>query len=65
MVQPEANVAMQIEGDTLIIRVQLKDVAMRPSASGKTMLIATTSGNQPLPGRPDIKVGVNIYTTRK
>jgi len=64
MVQPESNVDMKLEGDTLVIRVQLKDVTMRPSASGKTMLIATTSGNQPCPGRPAVKVGVNIYTSR-
>ena len=62
--QPENNVAMVVEGDVLTIKVQLKGVEMRPSASGKTMLIATTSGNQPCPGRPAVKVGVNIYTSR-
>jgi hypothetical protein len=55
---------MTVDGDVLTIKVQLKDVAMRASASGKTMLIATTSGNQPCPGRPAVKVGVNIYTAR-
>jgi hypothetical protein len=62
--QPENNVVMTVDGDVLTIKVQLKDVAMRASASGKTMLIATTSGNQPCPGRPAVKVGVNIYTAR-
>lgn len=32
------------------------------SKSGKTTIIATTSGNQPVPGAEGIVMGVNVYT---
>lgn len=32
-----------------------------PSSSGKTIIIATTEGNVPIPGREEIKVGLNVY----
>lgn len=32
-----------------------------PSASGKTTVVATTSGNIDVPGFPGLKVGVNAY----
>lgn len=32
-----------------------------PSASGKTQVVATTSGNVDVPGFPGLKLGVNCY----
>jgi hypothetical protein len=32
------------------------------SASGKTVIVATSSGNQDVPGHPEIKFGINVYT---
>lgn len=32
-----------------------------PSASGKTQVVATTSGNVEVPGFPGLKLGVNAY----
>ncbi|MBM4372456.1 MAG: hypothetical protein FJ098_12425 [Deltaproteobacteria bacterium] len=53
------NVELKVEGSILTITVDLsKDFG--PSASGKTMVIATTQGNQPVAGG-DVKVGVNVY----
>jgi hypothetical protein len=32
-----------------------------PSSSGKTIIIASTEGNQPIPGREEAKIGLNVY----
>lgn len=54
------NVEMVVEGNTLTIKVDLsKDFG--PSSSGKTTIIASTEGNISIPGREDIKIGLNIY----
>jgi hypothetical protein len=53
------NVEMTVEGDTLIIKVDLsKDFG--PSKSGKTVIVASTEGNATVPGRSE-KVGLNVY----
>lgn len=53
------NIEMTVEGDTLIIKVDLtRDFG--PSKSGKTILIASTEGNVSVPER-DEKIGLNIY----
>jgi hypothetical protein len=57
------NVEMRVDGTILHITVDL-DKDFGPSASGKTTIIATTKGNQELPGRPGIKVGLNVYKVR-
>lgn len=52
------NVEYTVEGNILTVRIDLsKDHG--PSASGKTRIIATTSGNVALPG--GAKVGINVY----
>ena len=54
------NVEMKIEDNILIIKVDLtKDFG--PSASGKTIIIATTEGNISIPDKENIKIGLNIY----
>ena len=54
------NVEMSIEGNILTIKVDLnKDFG--PSASGKTIIIASSEGNQPIPGKEAVKIGLNIY----
>lgn len=56
------NVDMSVEKDVLTIRVDLsKDFG--PSKSGKTIIIASTEGNQPVPETP-AKIGLNIYKPR-
>jgi hypothetical protein len=55
------NAAMRVEGSKLIIEVELDDVTRERSKSGKSDLIATTGGNTPAPGRPKVKVGLNVY----
>ncbi len=54
------NVEMSVEGNVLTIKVDLtKDFG--PSSSGKTVIIATTEGNQSVPGKEVVKVGLNVY----
>jgi hypothetical protein len=60
-VSPDENVKMTIQGSKLIIEVELDNVDTTESKSGKSMIIATTSGNRPVRGRPEIKIGLNIY----
>ena len=54
------NVEFQVEGNTLVIIVDLS-VELGESASGKSMIIASTGGNVAVPGYEDIKVGLNVY----
>jgi hypothetical protein len=50
---------MSVEGTILTIKVDLSK-EFGPSASGKTIIIASTEGNIAVPGR-DEKVGLNVY----
>ena len=53
------NVEFPVEGDTLTITVDLTK-EFGPSSSGKTIIIASTEGNFPLPERAEV-VGLNVY----
>ena len=50
---------MTVEGNTLIIKVDLTK-EFGPSSSGKTIIIASTEGNQSIPNRDEI-MGLNVY----
>jgi hypothetical protein len=56
------NVQVSLEKDAteLIIRIDLT-ARMGRSASGKSTIIATTSGNKPVPAHPGILLGLNCY----
>jgi hypothetical protein len=54
------NVTMSVNGNELTVKVDLsKDFG--PSASGKTLIIASTEGNITVEGTTDTKIGLNIY----
>lgn len=53
------NVTMDVQGDVLIIKVNLKE-RFGKSASGKTTVIASTRGAAALPGGE--QVSLNVYT---
>lgn len=57
------NITMTVEGDTLTMKVDLS-VAGTVSKTGKSMILASTGGNVPVDGRPEVKVGLNIYRPR-
>ena len=54
------NIAMQLQGDKLVIEIDLAQ-DLGPSKSGKTILIASSEGNVGVPGREDVKLGLNVY----
>ena len=54
------NVEMKLDGDILTIKVDLTK-EFGPSASGKTIIIASTEGNISIPERDEIKIGLNVY----
>ncbi len=58
------NVNMRVEGKKLIIEVQM-DQDFGPSKSGKTIIIASTEGNVSAPGNDEVKVGLNVYRSKK
>jgi len=54
------NVEMSLDGQTLTIKVDLsKEFGL--SSSGKNIIISSTEGNISLPGREEMKIGLNIY----
>lgn len=54
------NVKMSVKGNQLTITVDLsKDLGR--SKTGQSILIASTKGNQSVPGKDDVKIGLNIY----
>ncbi len=53
------NVEMTVEGNVLTIKVDLSK-EFGPSASGKTIIVASTEGNIAVPDR-DEKIGLNVY----
>lgn len=57
------NIDLRVEGDTLTIVVNLKE-EFGPSSSGKSITVASTEGNIAVPGREEIKIGLNIYKPR-
>jgi len=54
------NVEMKLDGDILTIKVDVTK-EFGPSASGKTIIIASTEGNISIPDKEDIKIGLNVY----
>ncbi|MGI5927008.1 MAG: hypothetical protein ACOX8A_07495 [Thermacetogeniaceae bacterium] len=57
------NCKATVTGDTLHLEIDLaRDLG--PSKSGKTMMIATTSGNKEIPGTDGAIIGLNIYRKR-
>lgn len=59
------NVKTAVKGNILTITVDLSE-RHGPSASGKTITIASTQGNQKLAGEHGhISFGLNVYTKEK
>ena len=56
------NANLEVNGNILTITVDLSK-SHGASKSGKSIIIATSGGNKPVPGS-DAKIGLNIYTPR-
>jgi hypothetical protein len=55
------NIEMKTEGNILTIQVDLSQ-RFGKSSSGKSTIVASTEGNQSVPGHEEIKIGLNVYT---
>jgi len=58
------NVEMKVEDNILTIKVDLTK-EFGPSASGKTIIIASTEGNISIPEKEDVKIGLNVYKKKQ
>jgi hypothetical protein len=47
----------------LVIKVDLSKPG-EVSSSGKSLVIGSTEGNVSVPDRPDVKIGLNVYTKK-
>jgi hypothetical protein len=57
---------VSVEGRELVIRIEMEDLP-KPSASGKTMVVASSHGNVNtgvMVGDSEVIVGVNAYIKR-
>ncbi|MBT8506961.1 hypothetical protein AZH53_00765 [Methanomicrobiaceae archaeon CYW5] len=58
------NIEMKLEGTILTMKIDIsKDFG--PSKSGKSITIASTEGNIAVPGAEEVKVGLNVYKSKK
>ena len=55
------NIEMNVAGDVLTIKVDLSKTFGK-SSSGKSTIIASTEGNISVPGKEEVKIGLNVYT---
>jgi hypothetical protein len=55
-----ANIKQQLNGNILTLTIDLNAPGER-SKSGKSIVIATTSGNISVAGKPEFKLGLNLY----
>ena len=58
------NIEMHVEGDKLIVVIDLKQEHGLTS-SQKSIKVASTDGNVAVPGREEIKIGINAYKAKK
>ncbi|KJR44922.1 hypothetical protein UF75_4686 [Desulfosporosinus sp. I2] len=54
------NCEMKLNGNVLTITVDISK-EFGKSASGKSIIIASTEGNISIPEKEDIKIGLNVY----
>ena len=54
------NIKMKRKDNILIIAVDLNNEG-KPSKGGKSILIASTQGDQPVEGTESVKIGLNVY----
>lgn len=54
------NVKTEKKGDLLIITINTKETPIE-STSGKSLVVASSEGNQTVTEFPDLKIGVNVY----
>ncbi len=58
------NVKASVKGSILTLTIDLSEKG-EASASGKSIVIASTKGNVELKDAPGVNVGVNVYSKNK
>ena len=58
-----SNCGVNVDGTTLTLTIDLSR-KIGPSKSGKTTIIATTSGNKEIPDTNGAIIGLNVYRKR-
>jgi hypothetical protein len=58
------NIVATVEGNKLTLVVDLEQRNGK-SSSGKTDIIATSSGNAAIPGHPGLQFGLNVFAKPK
>lgn len=53
------NIELKVEGDELVLRIKLT-TQYGVSASGKSIIIASSEGYMPIPGDETAKLNVNV-----
>jgi hypothetical protein len=51
---------MKLDGNILTITVDVSK-EFGKSSSGKSIIIGSTEGNVSIPGKEDVKIGLNVY----
>ena len=54
------NIQIDVKGNILTLTVELS-TRRGQSKSGKSTVIGSTQGNQPVPGKEGVFAGVNVY----
>lgn len=54
------NIEMEVKGDSLVITVDMSK-RFGKSGSGKSIIVASTEGNQSVPETDGVKIGLNVY----
>jgi hypothetical protein len=54
------NIVQKVTGNILTITVDLSKTH-GASKTGKSIIVASTEGNVSVEGKPEIKMGINIY----
>lgn len=54
------NVQIETKGALLVITIDTSK-AGTPSKTGKSMIIASTGGSATVPGKPGLKLGLNLF----
>lgn len=58
------NIEVEVKGSKLTIKIDLTK-EFGASASGKSIIIATTAGNQPVPNTDGVQFGLNVFKSNK
>jgi hypothetical protein len=54
------NITIKVDGEIMKIEIDLAQ-DFGKSKSGKTLVVASSEGNVPVPDHPNMRLGINVY----